>query len=54
MSIGQEEITLPVKLISPGSLDEDDVVLSFLKEPNEEAKYRSKLSSLYSNEPLHM
>ena len=39
---------------SPGSLDEDVVALSFLSEPDDFSKYKSKLTTLYTNEPLQM
>ena len=52
MSVEDEEIIVPANLGSPGGLDEDDVVFSYIKEPNEDAKFKAKLSSLYTNESL--
>lgn len=39
---------------SPGSLDEDVVALSFLTEPDDLSKYKSKLTTLYTNDSLKM
>ena len=52
MSVEDEEIIVPANLGSPGGLDEDDVVFSYIREPNEDAKFKAKLSSLYTNESL--
>ncbi|XP_067947181.1 proline-rich protein 5-like [Watersipora subatra] len=49
-SSDEEEITLPFKLASPRGQIEDS--LTGLKEPNANARYISKLPSLYTNEPL--
>lgn len=55
LSPNQGGITLiQTSLNSPGSLDEDEVALSYLSEQDDLSKYKSKLSKLYSNKPLIM
>lgn len=39
---------------SPRPLDQDQVAFDYREKPDDEAKYKVKLPSLYSNEPLQM
>lgn len=53
LSDQNENLLSPLRK-SPASLTADDVVFSYMEQPDEEAAYRSQLPNLYTNESLHM